>query len=99
MAKEKDEFGRSLIRRGSISQDQLNEAQQMAREQGLKVADCLVRLGYATGDEVMRAMAEFHHMEYVDLQNFQIAEEVIELVPESVRARTPPSPCRWKTTH
>lgn len=84
MAKEKDEFGKILIRLKIISQDQLNEAQQMAREQNTNVADCLVKLGYATGDEVMRAMAEFHHMEYVDLQDFKIAEEVIELVPESV---------------
>jgi type IV pilus assembly protein PilB len=43
-----------------------------------------VKLGYATGEEVMRAMAEFHGMEFVDLKEFKIPEEVIELVPESV---------------
>ena len=48
------------------------------------VADCLVKLGYATGEEVMRAMAEFHGMEFVDLTEFKIPEAVIELVPESV---------------
>lgn len=84
MATSKDDFGKILIRRGIISRDQLNEAEQMAREQNANVADCLVKLGYATGEEVMRAMAEFHGMEFVDLVEYKIPEEVIELVPESV---------------
>ncbi|MHB0957642.1 MAG: GspE/PulE family protein [Pirellulaceae bacterium] len=84
MATSKDDFGKILVRRGIISRDQLNEAEQMAREQSANVADCLVKLGYATGEEVMRAMAEFHGMEFVDLVEYKIPEEVIELVPESV---------------
>ena len=84
MATSRDDFGKILVRRGIISRDQLNEAEQMAREQSANVADCLVKLGYATGEEVMRAMAEFHGMEFVDLTEFKIPEEVIELVPESV---------------
>ncbi len=78
------DFGDILIRLGIIGRDQLNEAAQMAREQGSNIADCLVKLGYATGEEVMKAMAEFHHMEYVDLAELKIPEDVIELVPESV---------------
>ncbi len=62
MATSKDDFGKILIRNGVISRDQLNEAEQMAREQSGQVAECLVKLGYATGEEVMRAMAEFHGM-------------------------------------
>ena len=80
----KEEFGDILIKRGIISRDQLNEADQMARDQDYNVADCLQRLGYATGEEVMRAMADFHKMEFVDLTEFQVPEDVIELVPESV---------------
>ncbi len=79
-----EDFGDILIRLGIIGRDQLNEAEQMAREQDSNVADCLVRLGYATGEEVTRALAEFHGMEFVDLLEMKIPEEVIELVPESV---------------
>ena len=88
-----EDFGDILIRLGIISRDQLNEAEQMAREQDSNIADCLVKLGYATGEEVMQAMAEFHSMEFVDLSEFKIPEEVIELVPESVAREN--VACRW----
>ncbi|MBC8356024.1 MAG: type II/IV secretion system protein [Planctomycetes bacterium] len=73
-----------LLRRGTISLDQLSEAERMARDNNKKTADCLVQLHYATGEEVMRAMAEHHKLDYVDLSEVSIPENIIELVPESV---------------
>jgi type IV pilus assembly protein PilB len=73
-----------LLRKGVVSLDQLSEADQMAREQSMNTADCLVRLGYTTGEDVMLAMAEEHNLEYVDLKEISIPDDVIELVPESV---------------
>jgi type IV pilus assembly protein PilB len=73
-----------LLRRGVVSLDQLSEADRMARDSNKKVADCLIQLQYATGEEVMRAMAEQHKLEYVDLRDVTIPESVVELVPESV---------------
>jgi type IV pilus assembly protein PilB len=85
MATRMGDYTDILLRRGVVSLDQLSEAEQMAREQtGLNVADCLVRLGYASGEEVMRAMAEHHGLDYVDLGEVTIPEEVIQLIPESV---------------
>ncbi|MBW3600123.1 MAG: sulfatase-like hydrolase/transferase, partial [Planctomycetes bacterium] len=84
MATGMGDFTDILIRRGAISRDQLTEAERMARSGQQKVADCLIQLGYATGEEVMRALAEENACEYVDLQEVKIPDEVIELVPESV---------------
>ncbi len=72
------------MRQGVISKDQLTEAEEMARASATSVADALVRLGYATGDEVMRAVAEEHHLDFVNLEEVTIPQGVIELVPESV---------------
>ena len=79
------EFTEILQRRGIVSSDQLREAEQMSREQkDMNIADCLIRLAYATPEEVMRAMAEFHKMEFIDLDEVRIPDSVIELIPESV---------------
>ncbi|NIL96706.1 MAG: type II/IV secretion system protein [Planctomycetales bacterium] len=77
-------FADILLRQGVIGPDQLNEAEAMARESATSVGDALVRLGYATGDDVMRAVAEEHHLDYVNLEEVVIPAAVIELVPESV---------------
>src|SRR5688500_5778777 len=84
MATGMGDFTDILIRRGSISRDQLQEAQRMAKSGQQKVADCLIQLGYATGEEVIRALAEENACEFVDLNEVRIPDEVIELVPESV---------------
>jgi type IV pilus assembly protein PilB len=84
MAKARKSFIDILIRKGMISPDQAREAEVMARETRERVADCLVRLGYATGDDVMMAVAEEHGHEFIVLGDVSIPPHIVELVPESV---------------
>ena len=84
MAKKKADYTEILIRQGIISSEQLAEAVEMADQSGMKLADALSRLGYATGEDVMRAMAEQHNCDYVNLSEVAIPPAVVELVPESV---------------
>jgi len=78
------EFEAYLIRKGIVSADQIKEAQRMAENSRTPIGDALVRLGYATSDEVMRAVAWQHGMNFVDLREVDIPPNVVELVPESV---------------
>jgi type IV pilus assembly protein PilB len=84
MVSKSADFTEILIRQRVISSNQLAEAQHLARSANTKVGDALVRLGYATPDEVMRAIAEEHGLEFVDLSEAAIPPHVVELVPESV---------------
>ena len=84
MATKKADFSDILIRQGTISADQLAEAKRVAKSSGKKVSDQLVILGYATADEVMRAIAKEHGLDFVDLNEVVIPPSIVELVPESV---------------
>ena len=84
MATQMGDFVEILLRRGIVSPDQVSEAEQMARNNQSKLGDCLVQLGYVTGEDVTRAMAEFHDLDYVDLSEVTIPEEVVEMVPETI---------------
>src|SRR5439155_11260092 len=64
--------------------DQLNEAKAMQQQTGAKLQDAIVKLGYATNEEVLSAIAEFHGMQFVNLQDVTVPPSVIEQVPESV---------------
>jgi len=82
--KPKNHFSEILIRQGVLSTDQVEEAEHMARQSGMKLQEALTRLGYASGEDVARAMAEQHGLDYVDLSEVTVPPTVVELVPESV---------------
>jgi type IV pilus assembly protein PilB len=80
----KGDFTELLLRKRVISQDQLNEARQVSKDQNTSLPETIIKLGYASGEDVMRAVAQEHGREYIDLTEVTIPETIIELVPESV---------------
>jgi type IV pilus assembly protein PilB len=78
------DFTDLLLARGVVSLEQLNEAKSIAKKEDKPIGTILAALGYATGEEVTQALAEFHRFEYVDLTTVRIPDHVIQLVPESV---------------
>jgi type IV pilus assembly protein PilB len=84
MAKARGDFTDILVRNGTIGPDQLEEAIKLSTSTGIKLQDALVKSNYASQKEVMAAVAEFHNLQFVDLDTVEIPKAVIELVPESV---------------
>jgi type IV pilus assembly protein PilB len=84
MGKARGDFTEILIRQQLLGPEQLEEAKALGSQTGLKLQDAIPKLGYATVDQVMSAIAEFHNLEYVTLTDVTIPPSVIELVPESV---------------
>jgi len=84
MAKSGKDFTEILVKKGVLGKDQVSEAVSMQQSSGIKLPDAIVRLGYATMEEVMQAMAEQFGMEFVNLEEVQIPSSIIQLVPESV---------------
>ncbi|EMI55007.1 GspE/PulE family protein [Rhodopirellula sallentina] len=84
MSKTMQDFTDLLLQEGVISLDQLSEAEEVSRNTKAEIGDVLVKLEYATPEEVAQAIAKFHKIPYVDLRSVRINESVIELVPESV---------------
>ena len=79
-----DAFASLLVSEGIISAEQLAEAMRIAQSSGKKMQDEVVRLGYAPGERVMKALAKAYRIKFVDLSKFEVPEEVIGLLPESV---------------
>ncbi|HUT14087.1 MAG TPA: GspE/PulE family protein [Thermoguttaceae bacterium] len=83
-AKRKVDYTEILIRQSIISPEQLQEALEMSDKTGRKLPETLSQLGYASGEDVIRAMAEQHGRDYVNLAEVVIPPAIVELVPESV---------------
>jgi type IV pilus assembly protein PilB len=84
MGKARGDFTELLLRRRILSPDQLAEAQSLQQQTGAKLPEAIVKLGYATTEQVMSAIAEHHGLQYVDLTEVTIPSAVVELVPESI---------------
>jgi type IV pilus assembly protein PilB len=84
MAKTRGDFTDILVRRQILSPDQLEEAKNLQQSSGVKMQDALVKLEYATMEQIMTAIAEFHGLQFIDLTEVTIPAAVVELVPESV---------------
>src|SRR3954468_13098989 len=78
------DLGKFLVGRGVIGPEQLAEAQSIAKGNGGKVHDILVKQGYASSEQVTQALADMHGYEFVDLRDVPIPPSIVELVPESV---------------
>jgi type IV pilus assembly protein PilB len=79
-----DAFNQILVSEGIISAEQLAEAIRIAGTSGKKVHDEVVRLGYAPGKKVMKALARAHRLQFVNLDELTIPESITDLLPESV---------------
>jgi type IV pilus assembly protein PilB len=79
-----DAFSTLLVSEGIVSAEQLAEAVRIAQSSGKTVQDEVVRLGYAPGVKVMKALAKAYRLTFVDLASCDVSEEVVGLLPESV---------------
>ncbi|MGF1578104.1 MAG: GspE/PulE family protein [Gemmataceae bacterium] len=84
MASSQGDFTQILVKNRVLTADQVQEAKSMERQTGLKLSDAIVKLEYATQEQVVEAVAQANGMEFIDLSEMTIPPSVIEQVPESV---------------
>ena len=79
-----DGFGQFLVKNKLITKDQVLDADSLARQNKISLLEAIVQRGYLGDVEVTQALAKHHRMEFVDLNEVEIPESVIELMPETV---------------
>lgn len=77
-------FKSALVKSKLMTKDQVQEADQLARESKLTLNESILKLGYASEDELVAVLAKAHRIPAVDLSTVDIAESIIELMPETV---------------
>ncbi len=79
---------------GTISEDQLEEAKDVAANAGISAEEALVKLGYIESDEIAESQAAQFGFEVIKLDDMQIPPNVIELVTESMARENTVIPVR-----
>lgn len=82
--RKKIRIGDVLLKAGVITEEQLQIALSRQKGSGRKLGETLIDEGFVSEEEIARALSEQLHMDIIDLQNVNIAEEILQLVPANV---------------
>jgi type IV pilus assembly protein PilB len=75
-------LGELLVREKMISLQQLEEAQEEAKRTGRRLGAALSQLGYVDDQELTQLLAKQYSLPSIDLADFDIDPDVLQLVPK-----------------
>ena len=82
--RKKMRLGDVLVQNGVITEEDLQRGLERQKGSGRKLGETLVDEGITTEENIARALSNQLHYDMVDLQNIEIAQEVLDLVPANV---------------
>ena len=77
-------LGDVLVNSGVISAEDLEKGLARQKGSGRKLGEVLVDEGIVTEENIARALSDQLHYDMIDLQNVEVEEEVLKLVPANV---------------
>ena len=75
-------LGEVLLQRGLISHKQLEQALARQKAQGGLMGQILIQLGFVTEEDVAMALTAQYGFPYLPLDNYEIDNSLIEVIPE-----------------
>ncbi|MFT5423248.1 MAG: type IV pilus assembly protein PilB [Phycisphaerales bacterium] len=76
MARSKKKIGQILVGWGVLTTAQADKAAKQGKKDGKRIGESMVDLGYATEEQVIKALAEQSGMQYVDLAQPAVADQI-----------------------
>ncbi|HZW11355.1 MAG TPA: GspE/PulE family protein [Phycisphaerales bacterium] len=77
-------IGATLVERGLISREQLDDALAEQRASGERLDRVIVRKGYVSRDQVLLALGDQFHMQVVDLASIEVEPKLLESLPSKL---------------
>ncbi len=80
----KKRIGEVLLERGVINRQQLEKSLAHQQAHGGLLGQILIELGFATEEEIALALTAQYGFPYLPLENYELDEGVMQLIPEHV---------------
>lgn len=84
MPKVKKRLGEILVSSGVITEEVLQKVLVLQRNSGNKLGEVLVAEGLTTEDQIMEAVKNQLGIQYINLDNINIAQDIINIIPEAI---------------
>ena len=79
-----EQLGELLIKRGIITQSQLDKALAIQHEKGGLIGEILVELGFVKDEDIAQSLTAQYGFPFLPLSNYDINPEVISIIPGRV---------------
>src|SRR5262245_4161930 len=79
-----EDYNVLILRKGLLSREQLVDARELHVDRGITLQEAIVWMGYATPEELLRSLADYHGLPFFDRIPDGIPPAVLEFIPESV---------------
>jgi type IV pilus assembly protein PilB len=89
-----DRIGEQLVSENLVSREQLGKALEDARSNGTRVGFSLVKLGFLSEQDLVRALARQHRVPAVDLERVKLDPKIIKMIPADIAVKHQVLPLR-----
>lgn len=89
-----DRIGDQLVHESLITREQLQQALDDARANGTRIGYSLVKLGFLSESDLVRALARQHRVPAVDLERVRLDQRILKLIPSEFAAKHQVLPLR-----
>ena len=87
MRVERKRMGDMLLAEGAVTAEQIDEALEASKREGIKLGESLVRLGYVTEDTIAQALSNQLKIERVHLAEEFVDDSFVKMIPGDVLRR------------
>src|SRR5271154_5106767 len=84
MAKQQKRLGEILVEWGIISNQEIERAINHARSKKIRIGEALIDLKLCAENNVYKALAAQHNMEYVDLTKSSVTPAALSSIPDEL---------------
>jgi len=74
-------LGEVLIEKGIITQEQVEEAFVESKDNGTLIGEEIIRLGFASEEDVYKTLSEQLDIAYIDISSYELDPECVKLIP------------------
>lgn len=81
-----DKLGKILIKSGTLSGEQVNQALDVQKSNGDSVlfGDILIKLGFASEMDIVKGVVSQYRIPYIPVNSYKINREIIHILPGQV---------------
>jgi type IV pilus assembly protein PilB len=89
-----DRIGEQLVQEGLVSREQLTKALEDSRTGNTRLGFSLVKLGFLSEQDLVRALARQHRIPAVDLERVKLDAKILKLIPPEMAVKHQVLPLR-----